>query len=263
MTPTEYQRRWRAKQKRRATDTARMAAMAERAQALHASQQPHPVAQTRRISGGNGSTAPENIAKAITCYEAYRTFKEEMAAIAEADYPSDQSRVTEILGSVIMLMAHDLPAAPSFHDLYALFYDIYDLAFGGRPAFFFQAPKPDDVKTKPKITFAHSVQGLLASAYAALSGPGGKKPAEAVQWLDDALKKWRVAALVNGKAIRGWYHQATAKRGRPARMLVDTFQEYQPQLSTLSSPAEAEAFAMQHIMLVALGKPPRPLKLRR
>jgi hypothetical protein len=50
MTPTEYQQRWRAKKK------------AARAQTPH-------------ISGGNGSTPPESITKAIACYEAYAVFK--------------------------------------------------------------------------------------------------------------------------------------------------------------------------------------------
>jgi hypothetical protein len=161
-----------------------------------------------------------------------------------------------------MLVSHDLPAAHSFQALHALFSNVYDLAFGGRPSFFFQAKKPPGVRTKPKIAYAHSAQGLLATAYASLVGPGGKEPAEAIQWLNNALKTWRLAALVSGEDIQGWYHQTTAKRGRPAPMLIETFRVFQPQLSSLSSPEEGEVFATQCLMLIALGKPSMRLKLR-
>jgi hypothetical protein len=229
MTKSEYQRRWRAKKKRLAA------------------------------AGGNSGTRSENITKAIACYEAYTVFKDEMAAIAAIDYPSEQLRATALLGAVVTLLSHDLPVARSFHALYALLSDMYDLGFGGRPVFFFKATKPADV-TK-KVRFAHSAQGYLASVYAALVGPGRKKPVEAVKWLNGALKERKLAALVSGEDIQGWYHQVTAKRGKVAPMLVATFQELLPKLSNLSSPAEAKAFAIQCLNAIAIGRPSR-VKLR-
>jgi hypothetical protein len=222
--------------------------------AKEADRQP-PMAASDRIMS-------DDIAKEMACYEAYKMFKDDMATIAEANYASDQLRVTAILGAVILLVSHDLPTAHSFHALHALFTDIYDLAFGGRPAFFFQAKKPPGVSTKPKIAYAHTAQGLLAIAYAALVISGGKKPAKAIQWLNDALKTWSLSSLVSGEDIQGWYHQCGAKHGRPAPMLVEAFQAFRPELSNLSSPAEAEAFAKRLLMTVAIGKPSRSLKLR-
>jgi hypothetical protein len=241
MTPTEYQRRWRAK--RQATGAAK-----------GANRQPRMAA--------NDSNASEDIAKAMACYEAYGEFRDDMAAIAGTKFETEQLRVTALLGAVILLLCHDLPAARSFHALHALLCDIYDLAFGGRPEFFFGASKPTNVTTKPKIAWAHSSQAFLVSAYAALVGQGCKRPAEAINWLNSALKECKLADLVGGDDIRGWYHQLRAPRGNPAPMLVERFRELQPELSGLSNPAEAEAFAMQCVHILAIAKP-RQVRLRR
>jgi hypothetical protein len=233
MTPTEYQRRWRDKKKRSAAP---------------------------RMSEHNGSAPSE----AIECYEAYKVLKDAMAAIAR-DHRGEtqQFRITELLGVVTTFLLHSTqpPARSSFLDLFAAYCAMFDLTCGGRPALFFKAKQPGDAAI-PRITIAHAAQAYLAIAYAALvEGPGRRKPADAVKWLDEELKWRKLRNMVSGKDIQGWYHQVKAPHGNTALFLDYTFQSLQAELSNVSSPADAEAFAGSLLNAIALGPPPR-LKLR-
>ena len=237
MTPTEYQQRWRAKKRS--------------------------VAQAPRMAEDNGGTTPENLVKAIECYEAYKVLKEEMVAIARAHYgKTQQFRITELLGVVITFLLHSTepPARSSFLDLFAVYCAMFDLACGGRPALFFKAKQPGDA-TMPRITIVHAAQAHLAIAYAALVGPGRRKPADAMTWLDKELRWRKLRHMVSGKDIQGWYHQTTAPHGNVAPLLDYIFHSLQAELSDVSSPANAEAFAGLHLNVIAIGPPPR-LKLR-
>ena len=233
MTKSEYQQRWRAKKKH-------LAAM-----------------------GGNSGTRSENITKAIECYEAYKVLKDEMAAIARAHHgETQQFRITELLGAGLTFLLHSTepPARSSFIDLFAVYCAMFDLACGGRPALFFKAEQPGDA-AMPRITIVHAAQAHLAIAYAALVGPGHRKPADAMKWLDKELRWRKLRHMVSGKDIQGWYHQATAPHGNVAPLLDYIFHSLQAELSDVSSPANAEAFAGLHLNVIAIGPPPR-LKLR-
>jgi hypothetical protein len=203
--------------------------------------------------------------ESIALYRRYRKFKDSLAEIPKAPEVSEQEWVALADGEVIEFLQHDAEiVASNIHKpLVDQFIAMHDLCCGWKPSLLFEAPRPADVTTKPRITFAHLAQGALAIGYAALVERGRMKPAKAKQWLDEELRKHGLISLVRGDDIQGWYHQVKAAdgKGKPAPALVEAFRRFQSDFSKMHNAAEAKAFAASYLDTVRDLKPPR-LKLR-
>jgi hypothetical protein len=213
---------------------------------------------------GSQPTVEIDLGKAIALLGLDNRLKAELATFARGSPETELIRGIRQLGAMIQSVQSDpevIASKPPIHQpVLKLHQALVDLCAGGRPALLFEAPRPPDVRTKQKFSPAHYPQGILASGYAALVERGRYKPAKAVQWFDKALRDHEMSA--EGKDVRGWYHQATAPKGRPAAHLKEAFRYYQPRLANLHSAAEVEDFATKCIAAVH-GMGVERLKLRK
>jgi hypothetical protein len=205
----------------------------------------------------------ESAVPVITLLGQFRKLRAELANIA-ASSESEQIQATLQLVAVIQFLQYnsEIRTTTSHQPLLKLHHAMLDLCAGHRPLFLFDAPRPDGVVTKPKVSSAHFPQGVLAIGIAALVERGRYKPAPAMLWFDKELRVHKRPEC--GQDVYGWYRQIKAPKGRPAATLVEAFKYYEPELAALNDAAAAEDFARKCVA-AAHGwvGPSTSLKLRK
>jgi hypothetical protein len=176
--------------------------------------------------------------------------KGELAALANGSSETELARGVQQWGAMIQAVQSDpqVIALNVHQPALKLYQALVHLCAGGKLSALIEVPRPPGVKTKPKFHPAHYDQGLLAIGYAALVTRGNYKPGRAVQWFTAALKARKI--LADGNDVQGWHYQATTPKGKPAAGLMQAFRDYQPQLASLRSTAEAEDFARKCVTSV-------------
>jgi hypothetical protein len=200
------------------------------------------------------------MATVITLHGRLRKLRAELRETASQD--SEQLQAMLQLAAAIEFLQFDaeIRATNSAQPLLKLFQAMQDLCAGHKPPFFFEAPRPDDVVTKPKISSVHIPQAALAIGYAALRERGRYKAAAARQWFDKKLREHKRPE--RGQDVEGWYRQVKASNGRPASALVEAFKSFEPDLAKLNGAAAAEIYAESWINTTCNWVGQSSLKLR-
>jgi hypothetical protein len=208
-----------------------------------------------------GATIEIDLGKAIALLALDDRLKAELATFARGSAETALIRGVRQLGALIQYAQSDpdIIALNVTQPVFKLYQALADHCAGGKPSLL-EAKRPPDVRTKQKFSSVHFPQGILATGYAGLVERGRYKPAKAIQWFDKALRDRDMPA--EGKDVQGWYHQATAPKGRPAAHLKQAFKDYHPRLLHLHSAEEAENFAMKCVTAVH-GMGVERLKLRK